>query len=104
MLARHLPQIRIRTMSTAAIKFTPKATPATRETVQTLLTSPTPWKLSAPGTGLEKTYKFPSFPKAMEFVNAVAEESERKKHHPEWANVFFPWAGAGGEEGEGRET
>jgi len=82
-----LYRLQRRAMCTAAIKFTPKATPATRETARALLTSPSPWILSRAGTGLEKTYKFPSFAKVMEFVTSVAEESEKKKHHPEWANV-----------------
>lgn len=83
----HRRLLHLRSMSTFAINFTPKATPVTRSTAYTLLTSSPAWTLSRAGTGLEKTYRFPSFPQAMEFVNAVAAESERRKHHPEWANV-----------------
>jgi len=32
---------------------------------------------------LRKTYQFPSFPKAMEFVNQLAEMAESVQHHPD---------------------
>jgi 4a-hydroxytetrahydrobiopterin dehydratase len=35
------------------------------------------------GDAIEKTFKFRDFPKAMAFVNRVAEEAEAAQHHPD---------------------
>lgn len=35
------------------------------------------------GNQIVKAYKFDSFPRAMEFVNAVANKAEELKHHPD---------------------
>jgi pterin-4-alpha-carbinolamine dehydratase (EC 4.2.1.96) len=40
------------------------------------------------GHHLSKTYKFPNFVKALEFVNKVGAVSEQEGHHP---NIFFTW-------------
>ncbi|QQG49971.1 MAG: 4a-hydroxytetrahydrobiopterin dehydratase [Candidatus Berkelbacteria bacterium] len=37
---------------------------------------------------LEKTYKFPDFQSALEFVNGVGEIAESEGHHP---NIEFGW-------------
>ena len=37
---------------------------------------------------LSKTYKFPDFVKALEFVNKVGGVSEKEGHHPD---IFFTW-------------
>ena len=39
------------------------------------------WKRA--GDAIEKTFKFEDFPKAMAFVNRVAEEAEAAQHHPD---------------------
>ncbi len=37
---------------------------------------------------LSKTYKFPNFVKALEFVNKVGSIAEQQGHHP---NIFLTW-------------
>ncbi len=37
---------------------------------------------------LSKTYKFPNFVKALEFVNKVGSIAEQEGHHP---NIFLTW-------------
>jgi 4a-hydroxytetrahydrobiopterin dehydratase len=39
------------------------------------------WRLDA--DTIKKEYQFPSFPKAIKFVNQVAEISEEADHHPD---------------------
>ena len=39
------------------------------------------WRLDA--GAVKKEYQFPSFPKAIKFVNQVAEISEEADHHPD---------------------
>lgn len=39
------------------------------------------WRLDA--DTIKKDYQFPSFPKAIKFVNKVAEISEEADHHPD---------------------
>jgi len=46
------------------------------------------WRISANGKGLERPYKFKTFKKTWEFMNAVAAECALKRHHPEWSNVY----------------
>ncbi len=40
---------------------------------------------------LSKTYKFPNFVKALEFVNKVGDIAEQQGHHP---NIFLAWGKA----------
>jgi 4a-hydroxytetrahydrobiopterin dehydratase len=40
---------------------------------------------------LSKTYKFPNFVKALEFVNKVGSIAEQQGHHP---NIFLTWGKA----------
>jgi 4a-hydroxytetrahydrobiopterin dehydratase len=40
---------------------------------------------------LERTYKFPDFRKALEFVNRVGEIAEKQNHHPD---MYFTWGEA----------
>lgn len=35
------------------------------------------------GEAIQRTYHFPDFAASMRFVNAVAEEAERVRHHPD---------------------
>ncbi|KAJ2970695.1 hypothetical protein NQ176_g8062 [Zarea fungicola] len=46
------------------------------------------WTLTANGSGLERSFKFATFNKTWDFMNAVATEAKRSKHHPEWSNVY----------------
>lgn len=45
------------------------------------------WALSPAANGLERDFKFKTFKRTWEFMNAVAAEAARVKHHPEWSNV-----------------
>ncbi len=40
------------------------------------------------GDFIERTYEFPSFMKAIEFINSVAELAEKADHHPDLYNVW----------------
>lgn len=46
------------------------------------------WRLSADGAGLEREYRFASFPEALGWMMRVGFEAERADHHPEWTNVY----------------
>jgi len=46
------------------------------------------WSLTGDGTGLEKTFRFKSFKATWDFMNAVAQECKKQRHHPEWSNVY----------------
>lgn len=45
------------------------------------------WNISATRSGLEREFKFKTFRTTWAFMNAVAEQAAKKKHHPEWSNV-----------------
>lgn len=47
------------------------------------------WIISATKAGLEREFKFKTFKTTWAFMNAVAEQAAKKKHHPEWSNVRF---------------
>jgi 4a-hydroxytetrahydrobiopterin dehydratase len=38
--------------------------------------------------GLERSFKLKTFRKAMELLNAIADEAKKANHHPEWAGVY----------------
>lgn len=44
------------------------------------------WTLN--GTKIRKPYKFSNFIEAFSFISAVALQSEKVNHHPEWFNVY----------------
>jgi len=46
------------------------------------------WQVTATNNGLERSFKFKTFKKTWEFMNAVAAQCAAKKHHPEWSNVY----------------
>lgn len=46
------------------------------------------WSLTRNSDGLEREFKFKTFKKTWEFMNLVAAEAARVKHHPEWSNVY----------------
>lgn len=46
------------------------------------------WSLSAHRKGVERAFQFKTFKKTWDFMDAVAAECRREKHHPEWANVY----------------
>lgn len=48
------------------------------------------WSISATKAGLEREFKFKTFKTTWAFMNAVAEQAAKKKHHPEWSNVRSP--------------
>jgi len=45
------------------------------------------WNLTLKNNGVEREFKFKTFQKTWEFMNAVAGEAAKLKHHPEWSNV-----------------
>lgn len=45
------------------------------------------WTISATKSGVEREFKFKTFKTTWAFMNKVAEEAGKKKHHPEWSNV-----------------
>ena len=47
------------------------------------------WNISATKAGLEREFKFKTFKTTWAFMNAIAEQATKKKHHPEWSNVRF---------------
>ncbi|NLC58668.1 MAG: 4a-hydroxytetrahydrobiopterin dehydratase [Armatimonadetes bacterium] len=55
----------------------------TPEEIRARLTALPDWHLAA--DGIRKTYSFPDFRKAINFVNAVADIAEARQHHPEIA-------------------
>lgn len=48
------------------------------------------WRITESGKGLERPFKFKGFKKCWEFMNTVADECVKQKHHPEWSNVTLP--------------
>jgi len=46
------------------------------------------WGLSVKNNGVEREFRFKTFKRTWEFMNAVAAEAARVKHHPEWSNVY----------------
>ncbi|KAK3115462.1 hypothetical protein LTR53_005164 [Teratosphaeriaceae sp. CCFEE 6253] len=46
------------------------------------------WHLCKDGAGLERPFTFGTFAATWAFMNDVAAECKRQRHHPEWANVF----------------
>lgn len=46
------------------------------------------WMLSEHRRGVERSFQFRTFKKTWEFMEAVAAECRKEKHHPEWANVY----------------
>ncbi|OBT92929.2 hypothetical protein VE01_08921 [Pseudogymnoascus verrucosus] len=45
------------------------------------------WSLTPTNAGLQRSFKFKTFKKTWAFMDAVAAEAARTKHHPEWSNV-----------------
>ncbi|KFX88572.1 hypothetical protein V490_07550 [Pseudogymnoascus sp. VKM F-3557] len=48
------------------------------------------WSLTSTNAGLQRSFKFKTFKKTWAFMDAVAAEAARVKHHPEWSNVPPP--------------
>lgn len=46
------------------------------------------WELDDKAQSLKKTFKFPNFARALDFVNEIGEVAEKEKHHPD---VAFGW-------------
>ncbi|XP_037093664.1 putative pterin-4-alpha-carbinolamine dehydratase [Pollicipes pollicipes] len=48
----------------------------------------TGWTLSAQQDAIQKTFRFANFRQAWAFMSRVAEEAERRNHHPDWSNCY----------------
>ncbi|KAI5360805.1 Putative pterin 4 alpha carbinolamine dehydratase [Septoria linicola] len=46
------------------------------------------WQLCNEGKGIERGFKFKTFKATWSFMDQVAEECKKQKHHPEWSNVY----------------
>ncbi|RMY67153.1 hypothetical protein D0863_07969 [Hortaea werneckii] len=46
------------------------------------------WRLCREGKGIERGFKFRTFKTTWDFMNAIATECKRTRHHPEWSNVY----------------
>ncbi|CZR63903.1 related to pterin-4-alpha-carbinolamine dehydratase [Phialocephala subalpina] len=46
------------------------------------------WAVIESGKGIERGFKFKGFKKCWEFMNLIAPECVKQKHHPEWSNVY----------------
>ncbi|KFY16157.1 hypothetical protein V492_01527, partial [Pseudogymnoascus sp. VKM F-4246] len=46
------------------------------------------WTLTSTNAGLQRSFKFKTFKKTWAFMDAVAAEAARTRHHPEWSNVY----------------
>ncbi|QIW94809.1 hypothetical protein AMS68_000327 [Peltaster fructicola] len=46
------------------------------------------WGICHDGKGLERSFKFKGFKAAWDFMNYVAAECKKQKHHPEWTNIY----------------
>jgi 4a-hydroxytetrahydrobiopterin dehydratase len=46
------------------------------------------WMLDAAGTRIERTFKFPNFKKALDFVDQIGSLAEAEGHHPD---IRFGW-------------
>ncbi|RDL31440.1 uncharacterized protein BP5553_09649 [Venustampulla echinocandica] len=46
------------------------------------------WTLIPSGKGIERRFQFKGFKKTWEFMNLIAPECIKQKHHPEWSNVY----------------
>jgi 4a-hydroxytetrahydrobiopterin dehydratase len=51
------------------------------EAVEQLLAEVSAWGLE--GDSIQRTFKFPDFVRAIDFVNRVAQEAEQLNHHPD---------------------
>lgn len=40
------------------------------------------------GGTLSRSFRFADFGQAFAFMSAIAEEAQRRNHHPEWSNVY----------------
>ena len=64
--------------------------PAVLNMLQKLITGTPPhkpWSICLNGAGIQRSFHFKTFRQTWEFMDAVAEECKRKRHHPEWWNV-----------------
>lgn len=48
----------------------------------------TPWTLTASRIGIGRTYRFKTFKAAWSFMNLVAAECQKQRHHPSWHNLY----------------
>ncbi|KAF2231640.1 transcriptional coactivator/pterin dehydratase [Viridothelium virens] len=46
------------------------------------------WTLSHDRKGIERRFQFKTFNKTWEFMNLVAADCKKMKHHPEWSNIY----------------
>ena len=62
------------------------AAPLSEAEVRRALSGLAGW--SGSPAGLERTWRFASFPAAIGFMHEAAAGIERRNHHPEWTNVY----------------
>ncbi|KZF21254.1 transcriptional coactivator/pterin dehydratase [Xylona heveae TC161] len=46
------------------------------------------WHLTANGKAMERAFKFKTFKTTWDFMNLVAAQCKKARHHPEWSNVY----------------
>ncbi|OCK85801.1 transcriptional coactivator/pterin dehydratase [Lepidopterella palustris CBS 459.81] len=47
-----------------------------------------PWTLTTSRIGIARTYRFKTFKTAWNFMNLVAAECQKQRHHPSWHNLY----------------
>ena len=60
--------------------------PLSQEEISAAVSELPGWEMVA--GKLHKTYKFPSFARAMGWMMSVAIHADKMDHHPEWCNVY----------------
>ncbi|WEW59730.1 4-alpha-hydroxytetrahydrobiopterin dehydratase [Emydomyces testavorans] len=46
------------------------------------------WQLTADGRGIEREIRFKTFSRTWAFMQRIADEAAKHRHHPEWTNVY----------------
>ncbi|KFY34199.1 hypothetical protein V495_08197, partial [Pseudogymnoascus sp. VKM F-4514 (FW-929)] len=79
-------------MSSTTTSSLPAITVSSNSNAETVTAALPPllerWSLTSTNAGLQRSFKFKTFKKTWAFMDAVAAEAARVKHHPEWSNVY----------------
>lgn len=59
-----------------------------KEQIDEALTSLPGWEREGDGEAIVKTYEFPDFRAAMDFMGRGTGPIEEMDHHPEWTNIY----------------